>query len=144
MERSRCSVDIEDSQHRTIRPTLDSASRIMDGIAARGAFRYFDRHSTLQRARFVADTPLPSLPRRVATRRFSHGLHGAAPCPLADATKYGGGASVATGNRTSGDAQICKKITSAFPADVPDIGSGWRPTATDHPESSRHGWRKCD
>ena len=143
-KRSRCSVDIEDNQHRTICPTLDSASGIVDGIAAIGAFGNFDRYSALQRTRFVADTPLQSLPRRVATRRLSNGLHGTAPCPLADATKYGGGASVATGNRTRGNTQISKAVTSAFPTGVHDIGSGWRTTVNDRPESSRHGWSKCD
>ena len=35
-------VDIEDSQHQMIRPTLDSASGIMDGVAATGTLGHID------------------------------------------------------------------------------------------------------
>ena len=134
-ERSRCSVDIEDSQHRTICPTLDSASGSVDGIDEIRTFGNIDRYSAFQRTRVVADTPLQGLPRRVATRRLSIGLHGEAPCPLADATKYDGGTSVPTGNRTRGDTQICKAVASAFPTGARDVGGGWRTTVTNRPES---------
>ena len=69
-ERSRCSVDIEDTQHRTIRPTLDSASGIVDGIAVTGTLRHINRYSAFQRPQLVADTPLQDLPGRFATRSF--------------------------------------------------------------------------
>ena len=142
-ERSRCSVDIEDSQHRTICSTLDSASQIVDVDVTR-TFGNINRYSTFQRTWVVADTPLQCVPRRVATRRISIRLHGEAPCPLADATKYDGGTSVATGNRTRGDTQICKVVASAFPTGVLDVGGGWRTIVTNRPESGRHGWSNCD
>ena len=124
-ERSRCSMDIEDSQHRTICPTLDSASGSVDGVDATRTFGNIDRYSAFQRTRDVADTPLQGLPRRVATRCLSIRLHDEAPCPLVDATKYDGRTSVATGNRTRGDTQICKAVTSAFPTGERDVGGGW-------------------
>ena len=63
----------------------------------------------IMRPRLVADTPLQGLPGWFATRRISGRLHDAAPCPLADATKYEWGASVATGGCTRGDTQIARK-----------------------------------
>ena len=62
-EQSRCSVDIEDSQHRTICPTLDSASGSVDGVDATRTFGNIDRYSAFQRTQVVADTPLQGLPR---------------------------------------------------------------------------------
>ena len=123
-ERPRCSVDIEDSQHRTICPTLDSASVIVDGIAATGTLRHIDRYYALQRPRLVADAPLQGLPGRFATRRISDRLYDVAPCPLADATKYEWGASIATGSCTRGDTQIHEAVTSAFPTGACDVGGG--------------------
>ena len=61
-ERSRCFVDIEDSQHRTICPTLDSVSGSVDGIDE-------------------IRTSSQGLPRRVTIRRLSIRLHDAALGP---------------------------------------------------------------
>ena len=114
----RCSVDIEDSQHRTIRPTLDSASGIVDGIAATGTLGHIDRYYALQRPWLVADAPLQGLPGRFATSRISNGLYDAALRPLADATEYEWGINVVTGNCTRDDTQIHEAVTSAFPTGV--------------------------
>ena len=116
--------DIEDSQHQTIRPTLDSVSGTVDGVAATGTLRHIDRYYAIQLPRFVANTPLQSLPGRVATHRISGRLHDAAPCPLADATKYEWGASVVTGVCTRGDTHIQEAGTSAFSTGACDVGGG--------------------
>ena len=70
-----------DSQHRTICPTLDSASGSVDGVDATRTFGNIDRYSAFQRTRVVTDTPLQGLPRRVATCRLSIRLHDEAPTP---------------------------------------------------------------
>ena len=63
---------------------------------------------------------------------------------LDNATKYDGGTSVAIGNRTRGNIQICKAVALAFPTGACDVGGGWRTTVTNRSESARHGWSKCD
>ena len=129
-ERPRCSVDIKDSQHRTIRPTLDSASGIVDGVAAIGELGHIDRYYALQRPRFVTNAPLQSLRGRFATRCISGRLHDASPCPLADATKYEWGASVA-GVCTRGDTKIQKAAHRPFrPVRVMSAAVGELPVLT--------------
>ena len=46
------------------------------------------------------------------------------PGSSATTATYGRGASVAAGNRTRGDTEICQTITSVFSTDAPNVGGG--------------------
>ena len=57
-------------------------------------------------------------------RRVSHRLHRETPGSSATTATYGRGASVAAGNQTMGDTEICQTVTSVFSTDAPNVGGG--------------------